>query len=226
MKAEKTAVQAKLAVASWFFLAGVVLLAVSWAVGRSPLDARRGLVEPEQISAGFLFLVYGAVPWWLQWAGILALLLGAYRWVPDLGWRGVLKGASVPLIVGAIWWGWLTSSYWNSNPLDVAINMLILDASRQMGGGPLGATLMFDVFGPLTAPLMLSGPMSMAGWPYLGAGLSTGAVAVVWITIARITDRLRQRGLSGREWLACGLLMLLWLLPVIIVSVSRVLSAH
>ncbi len=162
MKRDKTISRPGAATVGWLFLAGAVLLTASWALGRLPLTIRNRHVDVEELSAGYLFLVYGALPWLLQWAGIVAILLGARRWTPSLDRRVVLKGTSVPLILGALWWGWLVASYWKSNPLDAVLDMLMLGTQRQMGAAPLALSVMFDVFGPLTAPFLLSGPASIS----------------------------------------------------------------
>lgn len=183
-------------------------------------------MELEEVSVGFNLLVAAAVPWLLQWAGVVLFFLGACRFVQTINRRLVFMGAVVPLLFGLVWWTSLVVIHWSDNPLEAIEGMMNLSIRQQFGEESVGQGFLHDVVGPLATPLLLHGPYSMSGWIFLWIGLSTTAVMGLWITIAKIMTDLEKKGsLRPRQWLLCAALIMLWLIPVVIRSVSRVLDA-
>ncbi len=208
------------------FLIAAALFGLSWALARWAPVQRVPHVELEDISVGFNLLVSGALPWLLQWAGVLVLFLAVSPFVPSTDRRCVLHGASVPLLLGSVWWISLIVTHWSDDPLEFILSAMVMSVREGLGGESLGQGLIYGVVGPMTAPLMLHGPVSMTGWAYLWIGLSTAAVMGIWTTIASILRGLERGGtLKRRQWAWCAFLVLLCQLPVIVRAVSKVMSA-
>lgn len=208
------------------FFFGAFLLGLSWALARWAPIRRAPDVELEEVSVGLNLLVAAAVPWLLQWAGVVLLFLGARRFVPSINRRLVFMGAVVPLLVGLVWWTSLVVIHWSDNPLEVIEGMMQLSILQQFGEESVGQGFLHDVVGPLATPFLLHGPYSMSGWISLWIGLSTAAVMGIWIAIAKIMTDLEKNGsLRPQQWLLCAALIMLWLLPVVIRTVSRVWNA-
>jgi hypothetical protein len=208
------------------FLVAALLLTASWVWAQWASSRRTPEIEFEQVSVGFHFLVSGALPWLLQWAGVLLLFLAVSPFVPTIDRRCVLHGATVPLILGSVWWTSLIVTYWSDDPFEAILSVMMLAAAEQFGGESLGQGLIYGVVGPMTTPLMLHGPVSMTGWASLWTGLSTAVVMGIWTAIAKIVRGLQCGGtLKGRQWAWCAFLVLLCQLPVIVRAVSKVLAA-
>ncbi len=208
------------------FLVAAILLAAAWAWAQWAPIRRAPEFEVENISSGVNLLVASALPWFLQWAGVVALFLGASRLIRRLDRRSVLMGASVPLIMGLLWWTSLVVTFWSDDPLEAMVDVMGLMIREELGAESLAQGALYEVIGPLTAPLTLAGPATMTGWSFVWTGLSTAAVMAIWTVMARIMGPLNQgEKLSRGRWAWCGVLMLLWLLPVIIRAVTRVLEA-
>ncbi|NLS93708.1 MAG: hypothetical protein GXX96_16230 [Planctomycetaceae bacterium] len=106
---------------TFIIFAVLVLLAASWAWARWALIRPAPEFEFDEGSFSVNLLIAGAVPWFVQWAGIACLLVGflSSRWGLDR--RAVLKAAGVPLIVGAAWWTGIVAVHWSENPLDWSV---------------------------------------------------------------------------------------------------------
>jgi hypothetical protein len=60
-----------------FFFAAAVLIFLAWLLGRSSPLA--GHSAPDADSYSYNLLVGGALPWFLQWAGVVCAILGCPR---------------------------------------------------------------------------------------------------------------------------------------------------
>jgi hypothetical protein len=201
------------------FLVALMLLAAAWAWARWAPIRRAPEFEFEEVSIGVNLLIAGAVPWFVQWAGVTCLLVGLFSFRWGLDRRVVLTAAAVPLIVGAAWWIGIVAVHWSEDPLEAMVTMFAQEFARRQGGGSLGQGVLHEVLGPLTAPLLLSGPYSLVGWNFLLTALSTAAVICLWLPLARA-----GKGKEPRLGVY-GIVLCVWLLPVVIRAVTRVVEA-
>jgi len=214
-------------VAIWL-LAGMGLLAGSWGLAHFPPVARPAtLDEAEAVSFGRLLLVAGGLPWLAQWAGCVVLVAAVARGRLRAGWAAVLYGGLLHLVVGLVWWIALAATWWNTAPVEAALETLQWSAARSLGDEPFGQFVLFESLGPLVCPLRLSGPLSMQGQQFLWAGLSSALVMAYWAwAVAKLRrDRLAAQERPRRQFLLALLLTAVYVSPMLLRATLRVAAA-
>jgi hypothetical protein len=191
-----------------------------------PVHRATGVGDLETVSMGLNLLIAGGLPWFLQWASLailFALLVGRLGYL-DL--RTTVAVVLFPLAVGACWWIGVAVTHWHHDPLDFLANSVMWSISRGFGAETLAQTVLFEVLGPLTCPLMLRGPYVLAGWTFLWTALSTTLVLLLFAWTARKLATLKHLRLSGSRRLALvGAVVLIYDLPVLLRGVIRVVSS-
>jgi hypothetical protein len=214
------------------WLAAVLLALVLLATGAiwahfPPISQADGMEEFLSESAGYKLFISGAMPWLLQWSGLALLVVAVARARFRVRWADVLLGVCLPLAVGLIWWVGLCATYWTKNPLEAVAEHLMWAWTREYGADSLWQVMLFEVFGPLAHPLRQQGPGNLRGWEFLWTSVST---AVVMSTLTWVGWRLRVEGArpdrgARRRWLLMFLWTALYISPVFVRALTRVVSA-
>lgn len=208
-----------------FALIAVAGLVAAWIMARRPpVQRAETLDQIESVSAGYNFLVAGALPWLVQWAALAVLTGAVARAWYRVNWGAVLLGALFPLVIGLVWWIGLAAMFWKTDPLKAIAELILWDMSRGLGTESIGQFLLGEIFGPLCCPLLLAGPVSMQGWDFLWAGVSTGLIISTLTYVVRRTevDLAEGQKFNLEQFLLVTGWALVYLAPVYIRALQRV----
>jgi hypothetical protein len=182
-----------------YWLPALFLLALSWYLAKWPPI---GPAHLDSRDMGLRLLIAGAVPWYLQWAGLA--ILATYALLGRLGCdREITSGAIVvPLIVGSAWWAGIVVLHWSEDPLEFVAETIFRTYRHELGTADFCETLLFQVLGPLMCPLVLHGPYTLNGWIYFITLISTLLVIAWGLWVGR---RLRTSEATFRSLFVVGL---------------------
>lgn len=191
-----------------------------------PVHRAVGVDDLETVSMGLNFFIAGALPWFLQWAALavlFTLLIGHLGYLD----RGTTVAVALfPLAVGSCWWIGLVVTFWDRDPLDSLMYSAMWSISRGFGAETLAQTVLFEVLGPLTCPLMLRGPYALAGWTFLWTALSTTLVILLLAWTARKFATMKcLRPSRSHRLVLVGAVVLIYGLPSLLRAVIRVFGS-
>ena len=178
--------------------------------------------NPADIMSTILYL--GALPWFLQ---CVAVSMSYYR---VLGANGEHRShiAVLPsilaLTVGVLWWVSILVSLRHTEFASYLSSSSVYNMSHAHGVESLGELILYEVIGPLTCPLLLSGPILLTRWNFVWNILSTIGVIMLWSWIGQLLTQLSPpSGRRHRIALAFGG-ALLYTVPVLVRSIYRMLQ--
>jgi hypothetical protein len=208
-------------------VAALPLLDAAWMLAQRPPGPTAGAARWESGSCGLSLLLFGGLPWLIQWAVCALTFAVVVRRRTGTGWTTVLFATLLPLVAGAAWWTALAAMWWNTAPVEAALDVLAWSAERSFGVEPFGVFLLFEGLGPLVCPLRLSGPISMQGWQFLWAGLSTALIMAYWIWAVNAlrADQEVAKERPRRQFLLMLLAAGVYLSPLLIRATLRVAAA-
>lgn len=164
----------------WAFpCCAAVLILVAWLVAQYP-------PVPKGSTFSYGLIMAGALPWFLQWAGISCVILCLWRRDPQ-NWRGpALLAILFLLISAAIWWSGVVFRFWGMDPMDAFLDVLALETAMQLGGGDVFDFFLFNFFGPIIGPIGLQGPINLSGLNFVSAMASTILLSGYLLLIGRL----------------------------------------
>ncbi len=164
--------------------------------------------KPDEIFIAHNLLIAGALPWFLQWAGVAAILW-AFSSTRSEHWSGGRVFAILSTFtLGLVWWGGVTARFWGKSFLEGTTDVVIESIRQNFGQ----IDLLFDYVGPLIDPLALQGPLVLDGWRFLVALASTTLVMAYLLLVGRFA-RMGRRGFALRDLLRFVAGVLLFFLP-------------
>ncbi len=171
----------------WAFpCSAAVLILVAWLVAQYSPVPKGSISTIHDVSFVYGILVAGALPWFLQWAGISCVILYLWRRDPQK-WKGpALFAILFSLISAAIWWSGLVFKFWGMDPLDALLDVLTLETAMQLGGGGTFDFFLFNFFGPIIGPIGLQGPINLSGLNFVSAMASTVLLSGYLLLIGRL----------------------------------------
>jgi len=207
-------------------LTALTLAVSSFILANWPPIRRATVAELETVSVGVNLLIAGALPWFLQW-GVLAIVsFSLIRRRAHLDRRTTVAVVILPLAVGSCWWIGIAATHWGDNPLEAIVNLVMWSSSRAFGAESFVESILHEGLGPLTCPLMLRGPYTLAGWNFLWTALSTGLVTLLWAwAIRTLTDLNRSGKPMASRFFLMGIVILLYDSPILIRCIVRVAGA-
>ena len=132
----------------------------------------------------------GAIPWFLQWAGLICVVVSFY------GSQKTREAALFAILgsfaLAAVWWLGLAFRFRGMDPLDAILDVTILEIEFGFGGGTAFDQLLFLVLGPMLGPLNLRGPLSLRGWDFVLSMLSTALVVGYLLVVGRFCSTARR----------------------------------
>ena len=200
---------------AWLWLAAAALMLAAIAIAHWPLLAGGGRSDAHQVSVGHHLLLFSAIPWLLQW-GSLALCLALLA-EPYLDRPVVLTAIGCPLTLGFGWWAGVVTIHWHHDLIQFVTASYMRLMAFELASESFAEGVFFDVLGPLTAPLMLRGPWTLARWTFAWTTLSTALTMIVIVAAEGTLSHLRQRdGGRLRCWLAGSAFVILFNLPILL----------
>jgi hypothetical protein len=199
-----------------FFLAALLVLA-AWIISRCAPAA-----DPSRSFTATL-LAAGALPWFLQWAGVI-LAITAFSSSPVN--RVALAFAAVgSFMLAAVWWCGIVWRFWGMGPLDELTELATYGARSAFGTAPMPDELLFGLIGPVVGPLQLRGPFLLKGWNFLLSLLSTGVLVGYLAAVGRWC-RLGAPRRSAQDYIKFLAAMLLCFSPAFIRLAIQIARAH
>lgn len=167
----------------WLLLfASAVLLVIAWLTAQLSLVSKGSAIEDVSVSNNVI--VVGAVPWFLQWAGVTCAILAC------CGSRRT-PGASVFTIATSftfaiVWWGGLAIYFRGMDPLDTMLDVTMFEIRSQFGVSSTFGEILFHFIGPIVGPIQLHGPIILHGWNFPLAVLSTSLLVGYLLFVGRV----------------------------------------
>ncbi len=193
------------------FSAAVALVLIAWLCAQyPPIPKVSGIENIEDISATYNLMATGALPWFLQWAGVTCGILGCCG---SRNTRGAASFAiSISFTLAAIWWSGLAFMFWGMDPLESVLHIMAIDIQSQFGSITFFDFTLFYLIGPILGPLQLCGPLNLQGWNFLFVMLSTTLVVGYLLIVGR-WYRIGSRSRSMRDCVKFLAVMLPCFLP-------------
>mgnify|MGYP003990855163 CR=1 FL=1 len=193
------------------YSAAAALVLFGWLIAQFVPIQKAG--SSNEVSATYNLMVVGAIPWFLQWAGVTCAILTCF------GSRNTrsakLFAILVSLTLAAIWWGGVAFKYRAMDPLEVVLDQVAFAIDSHFGiSTPLDKTL-FHFIGPILNPLRLRGPINLHGWNFLVVVLSTTLVVGYLLVVGRLLS-VGSRSQSASDYVRfVGALLSVFLPPFI-----------
>ena len=151
------------------FSAAVVLLLIAWLTAHYPPIHKTSAIE--EVSPSYNLLAAGALPWFLQWTGVICAILAccASRNMR----RAAIFAIAVSFILAVIWWCGLAFRFRGMDPLDAIVDLMMFQIQSQFGNSSTIDEILFNLIGPMLAPIQVRGPTNLQGWNFLAVLMST-----------------------------------------------------
>lgn len=177
------------------FSAAVALVLIAWLIVRYPPIPRAFSLD--EVSATYSLMAAGALPWFLQWAGVTCGILGCCgsRNSP----RAALFAILFSFTLAAIWWSGIAFTFWGMDPLEAILHLTAIDVRSRFGGSAFFDFSLFGFIGPILGPFQLYGPLDLHGWNFLFVMLSTTFVVGYPLIVCRLC-RIDRRSLSVSDY--------------------------
>lgn len=172
------------------------LLLIAWLTAQYPHVSKGSAVE--DVSVRNNVIVVCAVPWFLQWAGVICAILacGGSR-----STRGAIVFAIATSFTFAIvWWGGLAIYFRGMDPLDAMLDVTMFETRSQFGVSTTFGEILFHFIGPIVRPIQLHGPIILHGWNFPLALLSTSLLVGYLLFVGRVCQiAIRPRHFRSRD---------------------------
>ena len=190
------------------FSVAAALVFLAWLVAKIwPVSELYAGSETYNLVAG------GAVPWFLQWAGLSCAVLGCFRSVNMQQAAKFAVWGSFTL--AAVWWSGLIWRFWGTSPVNALFDRVEIALKSAIGGANFFDETLFYVIGPILRPFQRSGPFFLQGWNFLSALLSTGLLVGLLLVVGR-SYKAASRAPSVLDYVALfAAVLLLVLQPVV-----------
>jgi len=188
-------------------LAAVIFLALAWFAAYYP-PIRQAPTLLETSTSQSLFTA-GAVPWFLQWAGIICAMLYFCR-SPRMRTAASIA-VTFSLAFAALWWGGLILRFRGMDPLDAITELIMFKWASSLGAFSWQDEFLFNFLGPIVGPVQLRGPINLQGWNFPLVMSST----ILLVGYLLLVGRVCQVGgkLSVRSYIKFSFLVLPCFLP-------------
>ena len=185
-----------------------VFLTIAWLLAQYPPIPQRGSVD--DVSLVLIVLVAGALPWFLQWVGVtcaIAVLLC----------RGMRRGAFhfamiTSLLLATIWWIGIALKLQGQHFLESILELQMFELQSAFGTASFFDECLFHFVGPIVGLVQLRGPMTLSGWDFPLAVLSTALIFGYLLLIGQ-WSHIGSGAFKGRDCLKLVVGLLLLYLP-------------
>lgn len=177
------------------FSAAAGLVLIAWLIAQYPAIPKAQSLD--DVSPTYNLMAAGALPWFLQWAGVTCAILGC-------GGSRNTRSAELFAIVGsftlaAIWWSGLAFKFRGMDPLEVIADATMFEIKSQSGSSTAFDEILFHFIGPMLGPFQLRGPLSLHGWNLFLAMLSTTVMVGYLLIVGRLC-RIGSRSRSASDY--------------------------
>jgi hypothetical protein len=165
----------------WFCVAATLVL-IGWLLAHN-----RSISEvsaPDNGSFTFSLMVAGALPWFLQWAGVICAIFGCSRSVNARNAARFSMWCSC--VLGTLWWSGLALRFRGMSPLEAVNDIVFFALKSRLGSATNFDEILFHVIGPVLGSLQLRGPLDLQGWNFLFAMFSTALLVGYLFVVGRI----------------------------------------
>jgi len=212
----------------WTLAAATALMVAAWLLAHHPpVPTPDGPAGFDSVSVGRRLLAVAGLPWLVQWAACAVLVGAVARYWARASWTAVLFGSLLHLAVGTAWWTGLAAMLWDRDPFEAVLDAVYWSAERSFGGESLGQFLLFEVGGPLLCPVRAGGLVTLQGWSFLWAGLSSILVMGYWTWVVQRLRRNRptEPRARRRQFALSVALVAVYVSPMVIRATLRVATA-
>ena len=190
------------------FSAAAALVLVAWLCAQYPPVPRASSLDEGSFT--YCLMAGGALPWFLQWAGVTCGILGC------CGSRNT-RGAVLFAILGSLtlatmWWSGLAFRFRGMNLVEAIVDVAMLEIQSGFGSATAFDEILFNFIGPILGPFQLRGPLHLHGWNLLSAVLSTTLLVGYLLFVGR-SCRIGSRSHSASDYVKFIAAMLPCFLP-------------
>ena len=190
------------------FSAAVALILIAWLIVQYPPIPKASSFD--EVSPTYNLMATGALPWFLQWAGVICGILGCCgsRNSPPAALFAIL----LSFTLAAIWWSGIAFTFWGMDPLEAIFHASTIEIESQFGCSTFLDSTLFGFVGPILGPFQLCGPLDLHGWNFLFVMLSTTLVVGYPLIVVRLCQ-IDSRSNSVSDYVKCVAAMLPCFLP-------------
>jgi hypothetical protein len=194
---------------TWALLgAAAALLLIAWLIAQFPPIPEASSID--RISPVYNLMAAGALPWFIQWAGVVCVILAFCRGRDS---RRVASFAILgSFVLAAVWWSGLAFRFRGMDVLDMVLDAAMFEIQSQFWSNTAFDEILFNFIGPMLGPFQLHGPLSLRGWDFIITLFSTTTVVGYLLIVGRVCH-FERRSCSASECLKVLAAMLPCFLP-------------